>query len=220
MRRLAQPKVMASAAVAAVLSTALSLPRMHYWTNSKLPISYIVTTLLLCGFVLWAFVFAWHTEYTHRPVFTLKFKLPIFAAATLGGIVVALGLNRLVDPSLRLRSPEDYPADFNHWIASLLFSLAFLQLFFFYAPVAWLMRLFKNEKVALWGTVIFGAFVLSLKIKSLPAPLPFWLFAEYLGLRILLGFFGAWFYLRGGVLLVWWLDLLVEARHLPGYFGW
>jgi hypothetical protein len=37
-------------------------------------------------------------------------------------------------------------------------------------------------------------------------------------MRLAQGVLGVWFYLRGGVLLVWWLGFLIEARHLPGLF--
>lgn len=217
-RRLAQPKVVASAAIAAALSALLSLPRMLLWEGRKFPLWYVEATMFLGGFVLWAFVFAWHTEYTHRPVFTLKVKLPVFAAATLAAILVGLGLHFFLDPSLRLITPEDYPSDFAHWIASTLFSLAFTQLFLFFAPFAWLMRLFKNEQVATWSTVALGVLVLLLKVHASPKPPPYSVFFELLILRIALGYLGVWFYLRGGILIVWWLGLLVEARHLLDLF--
>ena len=214
MRRLGQPKVVASAAIAAVLSMLLSLPRIWLWDQRKLPIWYLEATVFFGGFVLWAFVFAWHTEYTHRPVFTLKFKLPIFAVATLAGILAALGLHFFLDPPLRLITPEDFPSDVEHWIASTLFSLAFTQLFLLFAPFAWLMRLFKNEQVATWLTITLGVLVLVLKTRASPTQPPFLLFFELLVLRIALGYVGIWFYLRGGILLVWWIGLLTEARHL------
>jgi len=213
-RRLGQPKVVASAAIAAALSTLLSLPRMWLWDQRKFPLPYLEAVIFFCGFVLWAFVFAWHTEYTHRPVFTLNFKLPVFAIATFAVIFAGLGLHFFLDPTLRHITPEDYPTDVGHWIASTLFSLAFAQLFLLYAPFAWLMRLFKNEQVATWLTVALGVLVLVLKVHASPTQPPFLLFLELLILRIALGYFGIWFYLRGGILLYWWLGLLFEARHL------
>lgn len=214
MRRLAQPKVVASAAIAAALSAAFSLPRMLLWEHRKLPVWYLEANVLLGGFVLWAFVFAWHTEYTGRPVFTLKFKPSIFAAATALGILAGFGLHFFLDPALRRVTPEDFPTDLAHWAAATLFSLAFTQLFLLYAPFAWLMRLSRNKHVATWLTIALGVAVLITKVRSAPASLAPSLLVELLALRIVLNFMGIWFYLRGGILLVWWLDLVVEARYL------
>jgi hypothetical protein len=214
MRKLAQPQVVSAAAVAAALGAALSLPRMLLWAKRPFPLWYLETTLFLGGFVFWAFVFAWHTEYTRRPVFTLKIKPAVFAGATLVGVLAAVGLRFFLDPSFRRISPEDYPADFQHWVASTLFALAFTQLFLLYAPFAWLMRLFRNEQVATVLTIALNVAVLLLKTHASPTPPPFSMILELLALRIGLVFFAIWFYLRGGILLVAWLGFLVEARHL------
>lgn len=210
---------MLSAAIAAALSAVLSLPRMLLWDTRRFSVWYAEAIILLCGFVLWAFVFAWHTEYTRRPVFTLKIKWTLFGDTTLAGIAAAIGLHRLLDPSLRAFNPQDYPADFSHWVASTLFSLAFTQLFLLYAPFAWVMRLFRKEQIATWATVALSVLVLMLKTKSSPLPLPFSLFLELLASRIAFAYFAIWFYLRGGMLLVWWLGFLVEARHLLTFNG-
>jgi hypothetical protein len=214
MRKLAQPQVVTAAAVAAALSAALSLPRMLLWSKRPFPLWYVETTLFLGGFVFWAFVFAWHTEYTRRPVFTFKIKPSILTFATLVGVATGLGLRFFLDPSFRQISPEDYPADFPHWVASTLFALAFTQLFLLYAPFAWLMRLFRNEQAATALTIVLSVTVLLLKTHSSPTPPPFSMFLELLVLRVVLVFFAIWFYLRGGILLVSWLGLLLEARHL------
>jgi hypothetical protein len=214
MRKLAQPQVVTAAAVAAALSAALSLPRMLLWSKRTFPVWYLETTVFLGGFVLWAFVFAWHTEYTRRPVFTFKIRPSILVSATLVGVAAALGLHFFLDRSFRQISPEDYPADFPHWVASTLFALAFTQLFLLYAPFAWLMRLFRNEQAATALTIVLSVTVLLLKTHSSPTPPPFSMFLELLVLRVVLVFFAIWFYLRGGILLVSWLGLLLEARHL------
>lgn len=216
MRRLAQPQVVSTAALAAALSAALSLPRMLLWAKRPFPVWYVEATIFLGGFVLWAFVFAWHTEYTRRPVLTLKINSSVFAAATLAGLFAAVGLHFFLDPSFRRITPDDYPADFQHWLAFCLFALAFTQLFLVYAPFAWLIRLFRNEQIAVWLTVSFNVLLLILKTHSSPAPPPLSAFIELLALRITLGFFAVWFYLRGGILLASWLGFLVEARHLWG----
>jgi hypothetical protein len=105
-------------------------------------------------------------------------------------------------------------ADLRHWFAMVLFSLAINQLFLLFAPFDWLMRLFKNRWVATNLTVLFGVLVLALKIQSLPTQLPPWLFAAILTGKIVMGFLAVSFYLRGGVMLIWWWTLLFEARLL------
>jgi hypothetical protein len=219
MRRLTQPPVVAAAAAAATLSAALSLPRMLLWDQRPFPVWYPEAMILFCGFVLWAFVFAWHTEYTRRPLFTFKINSPLLALATLLGVVTALGLHWLLDPALRVRNPQDYPVDFTHWMAHTLFALSFTQLFLLFAPFAWAVRLFRNERVAIWLTVALNVLVLALKSNASPTPLPALLLVELLTLRIAFGYFAIWFYLRGGIFLVWWLSLLVEARHLLTFQG-
>jgi hypothetical protein len=219
MRRLAESHVMTSAAVAAALSAGLSLPRILLWDKRPFSAWYPAAMIFFCGFVLWAFVFAWHTEYTHRPLFPVRIKLLIFGGATAVGIIASLGLHWLLDPALRARNPEEYPADFQHWVAHTLFALSFLQLFLLFAPFAWAMRLFRNEAVATWVTVAFIVLVLGLKSNSLPAPLPASLIVELVLLRIVSGFFLVRFYLRGGTFIAWWLAFLIEARHLLTFGG-
>jgi hypothetical protein len=214
MRRLAQPEVVTSAAVAAAFSAIFSLPRMILWEARKMPVWYLDATVFFGGFVLWAFVFAWHTAYTGRPVFTKKIKPPVIVAATLGGVFLALSFHFFLDPTMRRVSPEDFPPDFVNWVAATLFSLAFMQLFLIYAPFAWVMRLARNEQVATWMTVALGVVVLIMKLRASSVSVPPLLIAELLLLRIVGAFLGVWFYLRGGIFIVWWLELLVEARHL------
>jgi len=210
---------MTSAAIAAALSAVLSFPRMWLWENRPSTLWYAEATIFLCGFVLWAFVFAWHTEYTRRPLFTLKIEPFIFVIATLAGIMAALGLHLLVDPGLRARHPQDFPADFKNWIASTLFTLSFLQLFLMFAPFAWAVRLFRNQKVATWLTVALIGLVFALKANTYSPPLPAMILVELLVLRIVSGFFAVWFYLRGGIFLAWWIALLIEARYLLTIYG-
>jgi hypothetical protein len=219
MRRLAEPKVVTCALIAAALSALLCLPNILLWEKRPFSIPYIETTAFLGGFVLWAFVFAWHTEYTRRPVFTLKIKPAVFAFATLAGILGAVILHFFFDPALRAINPKEYPADFEHWIASTLFTLAFTQLVLLFAPYAWLVRLFRNESVAMALTVAFGVAVWWLKVQSSPHRLPSALFTELLAVRVVQAIVGVWFYQRGGILLVWWLSLLVEVRHPLGFQG-
>jgi hypothetical protein len=139
---------------------------------------------------------------------------------TVTGIVVATGLHLFLDPSLRLKIPEEYPANQEQWLALVLFSLTFNQLFLIFAPFAWLIRLFQNRWVAIGLTVLFGAIVLAIKIRHSPTPIPPPLFVTLLAGRVAMGFLAVSFYLRGGVLLSWWWTFLIEARHLldlPGH---
>jgi hypothetical protein len=126
----------------------------------------------------------------------------------------AFALQKFLDPVLRLRTPEDYPVNLTQWIAMTLFTLAFSQLFLVFAPFAWLIRLFQHRGMAMVLTVLFGVFVLLVKMRSFAVPYSPWLVLALVLVRVGLGFMAVYFYLRGGVVLVWWLGLLIEARHL------
>jgi hypothetical protein len=214
MRDFTQPRVLNLAAIAALASALACYPRLSLWLNRSAPIWYLEAVIFLCCIVLWGFVFAWHTQYTHRPVFVLKIEPGPFIAVTLVGIIAALVFHLFLDPSLRSKIPEEYPADLKQWFAFVLFSLAFNQLFLLFAPFAWLMRLFKNRWVAATLTVLFGAFVLAIRTQSLPTPVPLLLLVALLAGRIAMGFLAVSFYLRGGVMLIWWWTFLFEARNL------
>ena len=219
MRDFTQPRVLNLAAIAALASALACYPRLSLWLNRSAPIWYLEAVIFLCCIVLWGFVFAWHTQYTHRPVFVLKIEPGPFIAVTLVGIIAALVFHLFLDPSLRSKIPEEYPADLKQWFAFVLFSLAFNQLFLLFAPFAWLMRLFKNRWVAATLTVLFGAFVLAIRTQSLPTPVPLLLLVALLAGRIAMGFLAVSFYLRGGVLLIWWWTFLFEARNLLNLAG-
>jgi hypothetical protein len=187
--------------------------------NRSDPVWLLTAAIFLCGLVLWSFVFAWHTQYTRLPVFVLKVEPRLFTAVTLAGIAVATVYHLFLDPSLRLNTPEEYPANVEQWLALVLFSLGFNQLFFVFAPFAWLMRLFQNRRAATLLTVLFGAAVLAFKMHSAPEPISSALFAAALAGRVAMGFLAVSFYLRGGILMSWWWAFLIEARHLPDLAG-
>ena len=214
MRSLARAEVIKSAMVAAGISAVLCAPRLLLWPERKYPLWYLEALLFLGGTVLWAFVFAWHTQYSGRPVFVLKVEKGLVAGVTVAGIVAALLFTMLVDPVMRARTPEDYPTNADEWISRVLFSLAFTQLFLVFAPVAWLMRLFRNKTIAVVLTVVFGLFVMMIKNTKAPNPLPTNLFLILLTLRAASGLLSLYFYLRGGAMLVWWWVLLIHSRHL------
>jgi magnesium-transporting ATPase (P-type) len=214
-RRLAQPETLRSAAISGLATALACYPRLSLWTKRPYPLWYLEAVIFLGTIVLWAFVFAWHIPYANRPVLARRPGFVYLAAATVAGISCALALRLFLDPALRLQTPEDYPATLNQWIAMTLFTLAFSQLFLVFAPFAWLVRLVQNRFAAAMLTVVFGVFVLAIKTGSSPTPFPLPLFSALLVVRVGLGLFAVFFYLRGGVALVWWLGLLVEARHLP-----
>jgi hypothetical protein len=214
MRHLAQPRVLMLASAASLVTTLACHLRLAHWLTRSDPVWLLEAVIFFCGIVLWGFVFAWHTPYTGRPVFALKIEPRLFAAVTLAGVVVATVYHLLLDPTLRSKIPEEYPADLSQWLALALFSLAFNQLFFVFAPFAWLIRLLHNVQAAIILTVLFGAVVLAIKIHATPTPISPILFAAFLTGRIVMGFLAVSFYLRGGVLLSWWWTLLIEARLL------
>ena len=214
MRHLAQLRVLKLAGVASLVTALACYFRLSLWLNRSAPLWYLEAVIFFCGIILWGFVFAWHTLYTSRPVFTLKFECTPFITVTLAGIAVATAFHLFLDPVLRLKMPEDYPANLRQWLAMALFSLAFNQLFFIFAPFAWCIRLFQNRRVATVLTVLFGAFVLTIKYRSSMTPIPSLLFVMLLAVRMGMGFLSVSFYLRGGMLLSWWWTLLVEARNL------
>jgi hypothetical protein len=212
-RDLGKPEVLRAAVLAALATAVVCYPRLATATNLHYTTWYLESLLFLGGIVLWAFVFAWHTRYSGRPVFTLKIGLWPLAVATTTGILAAALLLR-GDPALRARTPTDYPTNFPQWVAMTLFSLAFTQLFLVFAPFAWLIRLFRRKETAWLMTVLFGLFVLGVKNRAPATPMPPMLFLGLLLFRILAGFLSVYFFLRGGVLLVWWWTLLLQSRHL------
>ncbi len=214
MRHLAQPEVLKSAASAAFLTAVLCYPRFALWKARPFPIWYLESILFLGCVILWASVFAWHTRYSGRPVLALPRQPKLWALATAAGVLVDAGLHWFLDPTLRVTTPEDYPSDFRHWAAMVFFDLAFIQLFLLFAPFAWLMRLLNSTRLATAGTILFGLLVLCLKSRSSFGVFPPLLLAALFGLRIVFGFLTVFLYLRGGVALVSWWSLLIEARHL------
>ena len=139
--------VLARAGLAAVLASLACYPRMAAVGHPRAPISFEWPVLLLCQFVLWAFVFAWQFEYSHRPVFGGRFQPKIWALATLCGAVWAFLLH-FQDPQYRLLAPADYPTGWNSWLAMTLFALALQPVFTYFAPFAFFIRLSRKASVA------------------------------------------------------------------------
>ena len=213
MRRLIQPRVVKPAGLAALATALACYPRFALW-QTPYPIYYLELVVLFSGFVLWAFVFAWHTPFTGRPVFQFPLNVRLVASATLAGLFVAAVLHFFLDPTFWVRTPADYPTSFAQWIAMTLFALAFHPLFLTFAPLDWALRLFRRLWIAVILTVLFGVFVMVVKTRSAPTPLPPTVFLELLALRLAIASFAVFFYLRGGVVLVWWWWFLLQLRHL------
>ncbi|HEV2692166.1 MAG TPA: hypothetical protein VG347_04660 [Verrucomicrobiae bacterium] len=214
MRHLLQPRVLNLASLAAAVSALASYPRMVLWLTRPNALWYLEATIFLCGIILWGFVFAWHPVYVKKPVFDFKWEPKLFTTVTVTGIGMAVVYGLFLDPSLRTKLPDEYPADLEHWLAFLAFALAFNQLFITFAPCDWCMRLFKRTWVAASLTALFGAFVLILNIQAREVPVSSSLMIALLVARITIGFLAVSFYLRGGVVLSWWWTLVLESRHL------
>jgi hypothetical protein len=219
MRQLAQAEVLKSAITAAAISSILCLPRVWLWPTRKYPVWYLEALLFLGGTVLWAFVFAWHTKYTSRPVFRVRIEPALLAGATTVGVSVAVVLMLALDPALRAAAPEDYPKSFSEWLAKTLFSLAFTQMFLVFAPSAWLMRLSGTPWIAIPLTVMFGVCVAVLRNHSSLSPMGGELMTKLMLLRAVGSLLCLYFYWRGGALLAWWVSLLILSRHLAHLLG-
>ncbi len=219
MRSLAKPEVLKSAAAAGCLTALVCLPRLYSATQLSYPVWYLESILFLGSIVLWAFVFAWHTQYSGRPVLTPSVAKGDLAWATATGVAAAAILKLWLDPMLRARTPEDYPTTLEQWAAMTLFSLAFTQLFLVFAPFAWLLRLFRRPTIAVMLTVAFELYVLLVKIYRSPVPPSTQLWVVLVGVRVVIGLGSVLFFLRGGLVLVWWWGFLLQSRHLFDLFA-
>ena len=204
MRSLGRPEVLNSAITAGLCSALVCWPRIATAPHLRYPAWYLEAVVLLGGIILWGFVFAWHTQNTQRPVFTLKVASGLLVLATITGLAAALFWHFALDPWLRVKVPEDYPTTFEQWLAMSLFSLGLKQLFVVFAPFAWLIRLLGKKGPAFILTVLFGLAVVVIREYRSPAPMvaePF-----FLGLLAVRGIgeaLSVYLYLRGGVFLVW-----------------
>ena len=214
MRSFGRPEVLRSAILAGSCSALVCWPRIAAAPHQGLPVWYLEAVVLLGSIVLWGFVFAWHTQYTQRPVFTLKVGAWPLVLATSAGLATALFWHFALDPWLRVKTPADYPTTMEQWVAMTLFSLGLKQLFLVFGPFAWLIRLFGKKEPAFLLTVVFSLAVMLIREYRSPSSTlaePF--FLGLLALRGTAEALSVYLYLRGGVLLVWWWDLLLQSRH-------
>ena len=214
MRSLLQPSVIKVSALAAAVTGLLCLPRLLLWTARPLPLWYLVAALVLTAFVMWSFVIGWHEKYSRRKPFQFSRSPVCWALATTLGLAGAWYLNRFVDPLLRLRSPEDFPADATAWLAMTLFSLSFTGLFLVLSPLDFFLRLTRRRAVAVTLLAAFNLFFLYLKLTAPDAPEPPFALMTVIGLRMISVLLSACFYLEGGVWVFWWWSLLLQSRHL------
>ncbi len=217
MRSLSQAKTMKNAGLAACLTAAASFPGLVSWSNPPDKIWLLLGVNLWAAFFLWSFVFAWHERESGQRVFVFKTQPRLWLLASIGGLCAAIVLHFEVDPLARQINLEQFPKNLNDWMAGILFTLGFEQLFVCFAPFAFFIRLTHRRDVAFVLTVLLGVLVLCLKLSSIHQWSPSVLAMELLIARIVVSSLSIYFYLRGGILMTWWWILLLQARHLAGF---
>ncbi len=218
MRALIHPKVFPRAAAAAALTTFACYSRMVLWSARPDTVWFLEIVIFFTSLFFWAFVLAWHEPYTRRPLFVWKPLPHLWKGVSLCAVVAAVLTAWLIDPTLRPIVPELYPKNLMEWQAIVFFECTFAQLFLCFAPLAFVARLLPSRRSAIAATILFGVFVTYLKLRGLTVPVSLPLGAGLMALKAASMALVLAFYLEGGVLLVWWWTLLLEARHLPGLF--
>jgi hypothetical protein len=138
----------------------------------------------------------------------------IWLAVLGGGIIGFDVLDRFVDPTLRQLVPEDYPATRDAWVAQTLFHIGLDPLFLGFAPFAFFHRLSHRVATATGLTLAFGMALVYAKLRMLPADVGT-LFGAFLFVwRLMVGAFGLWLFLRGGILPALVASGLMQLRHL------
>lgn len=203
---------MLQAALAALITCVACCPRLLLWLERPYAAVPMCLMLFVCTYVLWAFVFAWQKPYAGHPAFGSGFPPRLWAAATLCAVAWAAILHFLIDPQLRAVTPKEFPTSVTLWLAMALFTVALNPLFLTFAPYAFFMRLFRRPQLCVPLTVLFGVFVLFLKLQSGAKLPPFSLALELTALRLVGGFVALFFYMRGGVPLVLWMVMIQECR--------
>ncbi|MDW7980275.1 MAG: hypothetical protein RMH97_06900 [Verrucomicrobiales bacterium] len=212
MHALLQPIVVKRAVVAGTLSGLACVPRLHLWADRMWPVWYLVALLFCAAFILWAFVFAWHTELAGRDPLTPSANIVHWLAATAWGGTYAVLAHTVLDPKLRAFAPAEFPTGIGDWLADMLVALAFGRLFLLFGPVAFFGRLFHSVAAAVVLTACFNGFVLVLNASRLGLPAE--LVLVMLPTRVVASLVNAVFYVKGGVWTVVWISLLVQQRHL------
>ena len=212
LQHLAQPKVLARAAVAGLLTTLACLSALITAPSHPYPSSFEVPIFFCCVSLLWAFVFAWHFQYTTRPVFLAPFKPKFWLEASAYAVIVGVLEYRLLDPPLRQLMPGEFPSDTTSWLAMCAFQVLFVPLFTCLAPYAFFMRLLQRPAAAMSLTVLWGVVIAYARLSSVPTLPALTVTAMIFLTRVVGGFAAVYFYLNGSVWLIWWIALLLQLR--------
>ncbi len=215
MRNLGRTDVLKNAGIATLLTGAACQPRLSLWPELEGRVFSSLLVLIWCIFVLWAFVFAWHEEYSGRRPFRFDLPAQTWLLVCGAGLLAAAALRFVADPWLRGVAPWNYPESGLEWTAVALFSVFFGPLFLIFAPFSFFLRLTRKMGLSFVLTVLGSVAVLTLRFvvqAGRPsavelAALSFFFAAQAVVVLAL--------YLRGGAFAVWALLLLLEARHLP-----
>lgn len=218
MRHLLQTRVLLCSTLAALGSALAAYPRFLLWPDRKIPVWFLETSIFVCSIILWAFVFAWHRTYSRRPIFWVSWDLKKFSVVTLAGLISATAWHWWLDPVLKQKMPDEFPANGQQWLAWTVFSLGFSQLFLTFAPFDWWMRLCRHQKASIILTALVGVGLVALKLDAQQVGLSAGLWTVLLTAKFVGGLLLAIFYLRGGMALAWWWAFLIETRHLPDFF--
>lgn len=218
MRLLGKIEVLKAAGIAALLTGASVYPRLSIWEQLQDNLFSSLLILMWCAFVLWAFVFAWHKEYSKREVFRFDVSRRAWLGVTALGVAALLLMTFFLDPGFREIAPWNYPDSFAEWIAVTLFSVVFGPLFLIFAPLAFFLRLTRDIRVSVVLTVLLGVSVMMLRFASMAgSQSP----QNRVGLAVMFAVestIALGLYLRGGVFVVWWFIALIQLRHLPDYW--
>ena len=117
---------MKAAAVGAAITSLAGYPRLVLWNDQPHQLWFLALTLAWASFILWSFVFAWHSKFSQCPFFFPRANLRLLGIATGSGLLGALTLEWWIDPVLRRLVPDDYPATLELWFAMTLFALSSL----------------------------------------------------------------------------------------------
>lgn len=171
--------------------------------------------LLLCCFLLWGFVCAWHRLGTGRTPFAPPRSARFWGLSTALGLGGALLLRWTIDPRVAAVLPGGGALDPAGWIAVVLFSLGFERLFLCFAPFAFFARLLRRAEPAVVLTVVVDALVLLAQVGALEAaPAAETVVALFLA-RVVAGAISVLLLVHGGIWPVLWCDLLWHARLFP-----
>ena len=213
MRQLGKIEVLKSAGIATLLTGGAIYPRLSIWEKLEGQVFANLLVLMWCVFVMWAFVFAWHKEYSGRDALRFDLSGKDWASVAAAGLLAALLLRFLADERLREIAPWNYPATGMEWLAVALFGTFFGSLFLVLAPFAFFIRLSRSKAAAAGLTVVSASAVMGLRFAAASGAGPAtWLFAALGGCQAALVLA---LHLRFGAFGVWAFIALIEARHLP-----